>query len=253
MTNILRTTTAAAAVLLLGATACGGDGGSRPTEAAAPVIDPGDGGDYHPDIDPTRFVDGVDNPYLPLVPGSRWVYEGTSEGQNERTEVVVTDDRRTIAGIDAVVVRDTVTRDGVLYEDTFDWYAQDVDGNVWYLGEATEEHEGGDVSTAGSWETGVDGALPGIAMHAHPEVGPGYRQEFLAGHAEDLAQVTSVGQRASVPAGAYDDVVVIEEWNPLEPDVVEEKSYAPGVGVVLEVQTAGGAERVELVSFTPGP
>ena len=243
MRNTLRTALAVT-VLLVG---CGSDEGR-----STAVIDPGDGGDYHPEIDPGRFVDEIDNPYLPLRPGARWVYEGVADGATERTEVVVTDERRTIMGIEAVVVRDTVTSDGVLVEDTFDWYAQDVDGNVWYLGEATEEHDGGEVDTAGSWEAGVGGALPGIVMPADPEVGVAYRQEFDPGDAEDLAEVVRVGEHADVPVGTFDDVVVIEEWNPLEPDVVEEKSFAPGVGLVLEVRTVGGDERVELVDFTPG-
>ena len=117
-----------------------------------------------PSIDPANFVDVVDNLYFPLSPGSRWVYEGESDGVAERIEVEVLDERRDIMGISAVVVRDTVYVDGELAEDTYDWYAQDTDGNVWYLGEATQEFDDGEVSDAGSWEYGVDGALPGIVM-----------------------------------------------------------------------------------------
>lgn len=212
-------------------TACGGDDGDE----APIVLD--DGGRYAPDVDPARFVDGIDNPYLPLLPGSRWVYEG----DGERIEVVVTDEHKTVMGIEAVVVRDTVTKDGVLFEDTYDWYAQDVDGNVWYLGEATEEHEDGEISTKGSWEAGVDGALPGIAMPADPAVGDTYRQEFFEGEAEDVAEVLAVG-----------DELVIEEWNPFEPDVLEEKTYRRGVGLVLEVKTSGGQGRIELTEHDPG-
>ncbi len=264
MNTITRSTIAAAVgALLIGASACSGGsdpastGTTRPdktttTTAAEPLIDPGDGGRYRPAIEPSRFVKGIDNPYLPLKPGARWVYEGRSDGATERIEVVVTDETKTIEGIEAVVVRDTVTRDGVLFEDTTDWYAQDVDGNVWYLGEATEEHEDGKVSTAGSWETGVKGAQPGIAMPARPKVGRAYRQEFAKGEAEDVAKVLRLGRTADVPAGSYRDVVVIEEWNPFDPKVLEEKSFAPGVGLVLEVQTAGGKGRNQLVEFTPG-
>jgi hypothetical protein len=264
--------------------ACGdddGDGGtatgsSTTTEAepVEPVIDPGDGGDYAPEIDPANFVadidnpsnhpatapsglDGeaieIDNPYMPLQPGSRWVYEGTDDGDQERVEVEVTSQRRDILGISAVVVRDTVTMDGELVEDTYDWFAQDADGNVWYLGEETAEYENGEVvTTEGSWEAGVDGAQPGIVMLAAPAVGDAYRQEYYEGEAEDMGEVIRTGQSETVAAGSYSDVLVTEDWTPLEPEVVEEKSYAPGVGQILEVKTAGGDARIELVSFSPG-
>ncbi len=227
---------------------------TAPTEStAAPVIDPGDGGDYDPMVDPADFVETIDNPYLPLTPGSRWVYEDTSGDETERVEVVVTSDRRQVMGISAVVVRDTVTVDGELEEDTLDWFAQDRDGNVWYLGEDTAEYEDGEaVSTGGSWEAGVAGALPGIIMLASPAVGDAYRQEYYVGEAEDLAQVVRVDADADVPVGSFSGVVVTEEWNPLEPETIEEKYYAPGVGVVLEVETAGGAGRVELLEYVTG-
>jgi hypothetical protein len=220
---------------------------------ATPVIDPGDGGDYQPDVDPANFVDVIDNPYLPYPPGASWVYEGTEDGETERTEVTVTPDRREVMGISATVVRDTVSVDGEVIEDTYDWFAQDRDGNVWYLGEDSKEYENGEfVSTEGSWEAGVDGALPGIVMQADPEVGMAYRQEYYVGEAEDLAEVVEVGARESVPFGDFDQLLVTEEWNPLEPDVVEEKYYAPGIGTVLEVVTKGGEGRVELIEHTPG-
>lgn len=248
---------AAVAGCLVAVAACGDDGppgdarGSAPSTTA--VIDPGDGGRYDPAIDPADFGGPVDNPYMPLLPRSRWVYQGTSDGESERIEVLVTGETRQVMGIDAVVVRDTVTVDGELVEDTDDWFAQDADGNVWYLGEDSTEYEDGEVaSSAGSWEAGVDGALPGIVMPADPQVGDAYRQEFYPGEAEDLAEVVRIGDSATVAGQAYDDLLVVEEWNPLEPEAVEEKSYARGVGVVLEVKTAGGDERAELVEFTPG-
>ena len=202
---------------------------------------------------PTAFVETIDNPYLPLIPGSSWVYEGIEDGETERIEVVVTDDRRDVMGISAVVVRDTVSEDGEVIEDTYDWFAQDGDGNVWYLGEDSREYEDGElVGTEGSWEAGVDGAFPGIVMLAEPEVGRAYRQEYFEGEAEDLGEVIQVGVSESVVAGTYNDVVVIREWNPLEPDVVEDKYHAPGVGVVLESVVEGGDGRVELVEYVPG-
>jgi hypothetical protein len=254
--TVRRGTSAMAAGLaaLVPVASCGDDGERAATDTEpAPVIDPGDGGNYDPALDPAAVAPVIDNPYLPLLPGARWVYDGVSEGQRERIEVVVTDQRREVMGIDAVVVRDTVTAGGELVEDTYDWFAQDTDGNVWYLGEETAEYEDGKVvSTEGSWEAGVDGALPGIVMLAEPTVGEAYRQEFYEGEAEDLAEVVRLGETATSGGTTYDDVVVIKEWNPLEPEVVEEKSYAPGVGTVLEMATEGGDEHVELVEHTPG-
>jgi hypothetical protein len=240
--------------------ACGGDGSpeggaarSDSQTSTTAVIDVGDGGRYEPDVDPADFGGPIDNPYLPLLPGSRWVYEGTSDDEHERIEVVVTDERRQVMGIDVVVVRDTVTVDGEMVEDTHDWFAQDRDGNVWYLGEDSKEYESGQVSSAaGSWEAGVDGALPGIVMPASPTVGQAYRQEFYRGEAEDLAEVLRLDGSETVAGQDYEGLLVTEEWNPLEPDAVEEKSYAPGIGLVLEVVTAGGEGRVELTEFTPG-
>jgi hypothetical protein len=191
---------------------------------------------------------------LPLTPGSTWVYESIGAEEVERIEVVVLQETRDVMGVVSTVVRDTVTVEGELVEDTYDWYAQDAEGNVWYMGEETAEYENGEViSTAGAWEAGVDGALPGIVMQAEPEVGDAYRQEFYPGEAEDMAEVVRVGVAEELAEESFEDLVVIEEWTPLEPDVIEAKSYAAGVGVVLEEVIEGGSGRIELVSFTPGP
>jgi hypothetical protein len=227
-----------------------GDGDDGGAEA---VIDPGDGGRYEPDIVPANFVDRIDNPYLPYLPGSRWVYEGLEDGEEIRIEVEVTDQRREVMGISAVVVHEMEYEAGELIEDTFDWYAQDSEGNVWYLGEDTKEIEDGEVvGTEGAWEAGVDGALPGIIMLADPVVGEAYRQEYYEGEAEDLGEVSKLGETQTVAAGSYEDVLIIREWNPLEPDVIEDKYYAPGVGVVLELAVEGEEARVELIEYTPG-
>jgi hypothetical protein len=253
---------------MLAAVACGGSDAVEPDQAAEPdaisptepdasaedsgapdlVIDPGDNGQYEADLDPADFVPDIDNRYLPLSPGRRWVYEGVEEDEIERVEVVVTSERKQILEISAVVVRDTVTVDGELVEDTYDWFAQDREGNVWYLGEDSKEYEDGEVvSTAGSWQAGVDGAQAGIVMPADPTVGHVYRQEFYPGEAEDVAEVVRLGASERVAVGEFDDVVVIREWNPLEPDVVEEKYYAPEIGQILGVMVAGGDGREELI------
>jgi hypothetical protein len=231
-------------VVLLLLVACGG---------ASAEIDPGDGGDYQFDLLPSDFVAAIDNPLLPFTPGSKWVYESTGDGEVERIEVTVLDETRDVMGIAATVVRDTVTVDGELVEDTYDWYGQDEAGNVWYLGEDTAEYENGQVvSTAGAWESGVDGALPGIAMEASPQVGDSYRQEYYQGEAEDMAEVVRVGATEELAGGSIDDLTVIKEWTPLSPEIVEEKYYAPAVGLVLETTVTGGSGRIELITFTPG-
>jgi hypothetical protein len=179
------------------------------------------------------------------------VYEGGKGEGNERTVVEVTRDTKTILGITAVVAHDTVTKDGNVKEDTFDWYAQDRQGNVWYLGEDTKEYENGAVvSTKGSWEAGVSGAQPGISMKARPKAGATYRQEYFKGQAEDFAQVLNTRESVTVRAGTYRDVLKTKDFTPLEPKLLEHKYYAPGVGVVQEVTVKGGSGRVELVEYT---
>jgi hypothetical protein len=251
--------------VVLVASGCGDNDSSPPTaggttettedSGAAPVVDPGDGGDYRPDIDPADFVEAIDHPYLPFTAGSTWVYEGVGDdGETERIEVAVTGESREVMGVSVVVVRDTAYADGELVEDTYDWFAQDRDGNVWYFGEDTEDYEDGQVvSTEGAWEAGVDGALPGIVMPADPTVGDAYRQEFYAGEAEDMGEVLEIGTSRSIGLGDYQDVLVTEDWSPLEPEVVENKYYAPGVGLIVEEKTAGGDGHAELVEYTPGP
>ena len=252
-------TTAAVVVIAVTVVGCGGedakttDTAADPSSPARPVIDPGDGGEYSPDLDPADFVDVIDNPYLPFRPGMKWVYDGESDGETERIEVVVTGERRDIQGISATVVRDTVHVASELVEDTYDWFAQDKDGNVWYLGEdSTAYEEDGTTSKEGSWEYGVDGALPGIVMLADPSPGDSYRQEYYPNEAEDLGEVLRVDETKTIGLGEYTDVVVTEDWNPLDPETIENKYYAPGVGKIYSEHASGPTEIVELVEFSPG-
>jgi hypothetical protein len=201
-------------------------------------------------LNPAEFTAKVTNPYFPLVPGTRFVYHETdAEGTVQRDVVHVTKRRKLIAnGITARVVHDVVTEDGEPVEKTFDWFAQDAAGNVWYLGEDTKEYENGHVSsTHGSFEAGVDGAQPGVIMPAAPQVGMTYRQEFYAGEAEDQAQILSLDEQAGVPFGHFSGVLMTKETNPLEPRHTEYKFYARGVGPVLELTASGGTDRVVLV------
>lgn len=205
---------------------------------------------YAPVIDPADFTTVIDNPFLPLVPGTTFRYEADGES----TVVSVTDEIRTVMGVETIVVHDQVSADGKLVEDTFDWFAQDAAGNVWYFGEATTSYEhdpAGD--PAGSWEAGVDGAQPGTVMLADPRPGDGYRQEYLAGEAEDLAVVYRPDGSIKTPAGTYDAALVTIEWTPLEPDAVKLKYYARGIGLVGERLIVGGKETVDLVEVSTTP
>ncbi len=205
------------------------------------------GGIYHPLIDPTKFVAGVSHPYFPLPPGVTRIYEKvTSEGV-ERVEVTPTGGIKVILGVACTEVRDVVSLDGELIEDTLDWFAQDISGNVWYFGELAMNFEDGElVDLDGSWRAGVDGAKPGIVMKATPRVGDVYRQEFLVGEAEDIAEVLNLSRKVVVPYGTFLQCIRTEDGTPLEPDVEEHKYYAPGIGLVLEVDLESG-ERTELV------
>jgi hypothetical protein len=209
-------------------------GGPPPPPVAGPFLTDNPAGvvegvAYRPAIDPTVFTTSVTNRYMPLVPGTTLTYEGDSE----RVVVTVTTRTRTVMGIEAVVVRDSVYVGDSLVEDTEDWFAQDVAGNVWYFGEDTADcRDGAVVTHAGAWEAGIDGAQPGIVMLADPRVGDFYRQEFYPGHAEDMARVRELDARLVHPQRAYDDVLVTEDFTPLERGQIEHKWFAPDVGLV---------------------
>jgi len=217
--------------------------------------DSNNGGPNVPDYDPvipTSWAGSVSNSYFPLVPGTIWEYEGEPDEGTETIRVEVLQQTRLVNGVTATVVRDRVYLEGELKEDTDDWYAQDMVGNVWYLGETTKEYEGGVVvSTDGSWEWNTDDALPGIIMWADPaaHVAEDYRQEFYEGEAEDWARVEAVSQTIVVPYGQLTGSVKTFDWNSLDSGPGEFKYYAPGVGLALEV-AVGSGERVELVRVT---
>ncbi len=250
----LMTGTARATVLLA---AFGIVGPTVPTRATAveaateprPVVVPGVGVPKIPP-DPSAFVGEVDNPYFPLPVGAQWFYLGHSDAGIERDVVTVLPGRRVVMGISAVVVRDTVRVHDEVTEDTYDWYAQDRDGNVWYLGEDTTAYRRGRVKGhGGSWEAGVEGAQPGIVMPAHPRAGDAYRQEYKEGEAEDMAKVTRVDVHVGVHGGRYDHAVLTTEWSPLEPKVIEQKAYGRGIGVVREQTRRGGSDHAWLVEY----
>lgn len=220
--------------------------------AASPVAGLPQGSDPV-NLDPADFVAVIDNPWWPMAVGSEWEYrEVDADGTEQKIVVTVTDQTKQIIGITATVVHDIATEDGETVEDTFDWYAQDRAGNIWYLGEDTKEYENGKVSsTEGSWEAGVDGAQPGVVVPAHPTPGLAYRQEYYANQAEDQAQVLSVNEQAEVAAGSYQNLLLTKEFTPVEPDVLEYKWYAQGVGEVLAITVSGGSDREELEKYSP--
>jgi hypothetical protein len=189
-----------------------------------------------------------------MAPGTRWVYRETdADGAVKRVEITVTNKKKTIEGISATVVRDVVTEDGEVVEATWDWYAQDKEGNIWYLGEDTTEYENGKpVTKAGSWEHGVDGAYAGVIVPADPVDGLTYRQEYYAGQAEDAAEVLSVEEQAEVPYGHFEDALLTKDFTPLHPEILEYKLYAKGVGPVLILGISGGSDREELLRFRAG-
>jgi hypothetical protein len=252
---ILPTVAALTAAMALGA--CGE---SKSSEAGAGTDKPAGSelpqGSEPVDLNPADFTTDIDNPYWPMRPGAKWVY---SERDTEGTQMVVvevTDKTKKIAnGIEARVVRDTVTEDGVAVEVTDDWYAQDQHGNIWYLGEYVTNYENGKVvDHDGSFEAGVDGAQPGIALPANPAPGMSYRQEYYEGEAEDKAAVITVGEeQVEVPFGFFKrDVLMTRDLVPTEPKVQELKFYAPGVGPLLSVHLDGTGGREALLRYTPG-
>lgn len=205
---------------------------------------------YDPDIDPDNFSDPLENQYFPLVPGTTYTYEKETDEGTETVIVEVTDETRDILGVECIVVRDTESLDGEIIEDTRDYFAADNWGNVWYFGENTVEIEDGlVVNTSGAWIAGEDGAKPGIIMLAMPEVGDVYRQEWFLGEAEDAAMVLSLDEDVSVPYDDFEDCLQTADFTPIEPGNIEWKFYAPGVGLVLELDPESGAA-LELIDVT---
>jgi len=206
--------------------------------------------DYNPQIVPADFSTGIDNSLYPLKPGTINVYTGKTSDGEERNEVTVTSDTKVVMGVTCVVVHDKVTLGGKLKEETFDWYAQNKDGSVWYFGEDAKSYEnGGSVSTKGSWEAGKNGAKPGIIMKKSPAAGDTWRQEYLKGQAEDMAEVIGLNETATAQAGTFRGCVKTRDWTPLEPAVEENKLYCPETGVVQSTMVKGGTDSMQLVEI----
>jgi hypothetical protein len=235
-------------VVILFGTVLAAAGCSRSTVTAVSPSPPA----YTIDITPADFVAKVDNPYFPLIPGTNWVYEARlADGQTEHIELEILNETHNVNGVQATILHDSVFVDGELVEETYDWFAQDKNGNVWYLGEDVDNYEKGVlVDHAGSWEWGQDGALPGVIMWADPaaHLNQAYYQEYYPGEAEDMGQVLRVGEQVTVPFGTFAEVVRTYDFSTLESDLQEHKYYAWGIGLVKENDLLTG-EEVVLVTF----
>jgi hypothetical protein len=241
----MRKLSAALAALAVGATAVAV---WAPWASSAP----GPKGGYEPRLNPAQFTTKIDNPYFPLPVGRVLVYKGIKDSQTQIDRVTVTNRTKTVAeGITARVVTDVATHNGKLLEKTSDWYAQDKDGNVWYVGEDTKAYlPNGEVDTSGSWEAGVNDAEPGLIMEAHPRIPDAYRQEFLRGEAEDTAWVVGRGGSITVPYGTLHNILATLEATRIEPGAYDQKIYAPDLGIVFEKALTGEPELAKLVSVS---
>ena len=208
---------------------------------------------YEPVLNPADFVKVIDNPYYPLPVGRTLIYRGVKDGKSQVDRVHVTSRTKVLEGITATSVTDVARHRGKLLEKTTDWFAQDKRGNVWYLGEKTAEYlPDGKIDRSGSWRAGIHDAEPGIIMKANPRVPDAYRQEYLVGSAEDTAWIVARGGSFTVPFGTVHHVLTSLEFTRLEPGVIDQKIYAPGIGIVREAAVRGPAEVANLVSVSGG-
>jgi hypothetical protein len=189
----------------------------------------------------------IDNRYFPLIPGTRFTYNGHIKQQAEVATLYVTHNTPTVDGVTTVEVRDQVFLSGSLAEDTLDWYAQDDQGNIWYLGEFATQLPAG--THTGSWTAGVNGAAPGYLMEGAPRIGDNYCQENAPGVAQDAALVQSLTASRSVPFGSFTgNVLQTKEYSLIEVHS-ENKFYEPGVGLLEAIALNGGSEDIQLYTI----
>jgi hypothetical protein len=198
-------------------------------------------------INPAHFTAKVDNPFMPWRPGTLFHYR-SSKPAGATNPVKVPHRTKTVIGVRCRVVRDVVKVNGRPQERSFDWYAQDRRGNVWYFGEnsAVFKHGRWVHSAADSWKSGVDGARPGIIMEAHPRRGDVYQQENAL-NSKDMARVLGYAKTVRVPLGTFHHVLVTKEFTPLEPSI-DHDYYARGIGELQEINVKGGEGKTKLVA-----
>jgi len=202
---------------------------------------------YKPDINPANFSNStiITNPYYPATPGKKYIYEGQTDEGFERVEEQRLNTTKTNMGITCIVSNFKGYVNGELVEETWDWYAQDNEGTLWYFGEEVNNYQNGTLSDhGGSWEAGVDGAQPGKIMPANPQTGMKYREEYYFGHAEDEAEILGTGLSETISLGTYNNCIKTKNWTALEPDALENKIYAPGIGLIKEIDIPGKFEIV---------
>jgi len=199
----------------------------------------------------------IDNTWMPLKPGTRFTYEGTTIEDDgtavpHRVVINVTDLTKVIGGIRTVVTWDLDYSDGELVEAEIAFFAQDSNGTVWRMGEYPEEYDGGKFVAAPAWLHGLEGASAGIMMHARPQVGtPSYAEGWApAVNWTDRGQVDQVAQKTCVPAACYEDVIVIAETSAGEVGAQQLKYYARGVGNVRVGWRGAGEKTKETLELT---
>jgi hypothetical protein len=215
-----------------------------------PVQDTGTTSEYEPTTNPSDFSTSINNPYFVLTPGTKFTYQSKTKKGVEHSEFYITKEKKAVLGVAVVVVSDKLWLNGDLTEDTQDWFAQDKDGTVWYFGESTSKLAHGKIlDHTGSWEAGVNGAKPGIIMEGNPKVGDSYREEYLAGQAEDRADIVSRTESVSVPFGTFTNCLKTKNYTMLDPGKVEYKYYCTKVGnSTMELDEEN--QKTELISVS---
>jgi hypothetical protein len=210
-----------------------------------------------PAVDRSRLSPFVTNPFFPLSSLRSTVLEGeeedpeTGETIQIRVELRVLPETTTVAGVEVAVTEVKEYEDDELVEATLDYYAQDADGTVYYLGERVDMYEeSAVVGHEGTWLAGEGANQPGVYMPAHPEAGQVFEQERAPGVAEDRSTVLAVEQTIDTPAGQFSGCLHVEDFAPIEGGTGE-KYYCPGVGIAREAFDGGSLDLVAFESTAP--